>query len=108
MEFYHIDPDSLPPRKAAILYWGLPDGSRCRKNASGTKVDTQTLILAAISDGINTMIWLWMDKKSREEFRPRSMVAALLNKTEEPQTETDGFVTAEQFEEARRRILEGK
>ena len=103
-ETYRIyDYRALPVRLAAIYANGLRPNARIMMKISGAKVQTDTMLLATIADGINTRVWQ-NSAKPTQNNRPRSILAAIL---EEEQEKTEGFDKPEDFYEWRRNMIGG-
>lgn len=102
-ETYHIyDYKSMPPKQAAILAIGLPQDSRIKREISGQKQTTEILLLAAISDALNTLVW-FQTKDGRDGInRPES----ILRRLTEEQEEYEAFDSIEAYEAARRQHME--
>lgn len=75
---------------------------------AGIKYPLNTLLLAAILDGINLDNWTKTENYRNGEGRPQTMVNALLGKETENQSDRELFETAEDFENERKRLMEGK
>lgn len=110
-ETYHIyDYRSLPLKMVATFSVGLRDNSRIKMAIADVKYPLDTMLLAAVLDGINLRNWLMSNKAQEGVGKPQSMVNKLLGivETEDGQDEeTVAFDSAEAFEEMRRKILEG-
>lgn len=108
-ETYHIyDYRSLPLRMVATFSVGLRNNSRIKMALAGIKYPLNTLLLAAILDGINLDNWTKTENYRNGEGRPQTMVNALLGKETENQSDRELFATAEDFENERKRLMEGK
>ena len=92
-----LDWRALPPRLAATLYAGLPEGSRTALRRSGMKAGPDTALLAAIADRLSALLWMLSGGHGRQ---PESIFDAL-----SPVRERGGFDTPEAFEEARARLM---
>lgn len=108
-ETYHIyDYRSLPLRMVATFSVGLRNNSRIKMALAGIKYPLNTLLLAAILDGIDLDNWTKTENYRNGEGRPQTMVNALLGKETENQSDRELFATAEDFENERKRLMEGK
>ncbi len=87
----------------ATLVTGLRADSRLKMKMTGTKVPTDTTILAMIFDACSTLIWMNSEDGRKNRNRPKSLVKAL---TEEPDTKTVSFSSGDAFERARAMALE--
>lgn len=104
-EVYHIwDYKRLPVRTAAILAAGLDEDSRIKRKISGNKIPTGILLMSAMLDAMNLLVWMQTKDGQKGNNRPRSVIKAI---TDEP-SEVQGFRTAEDFERERNRIIARK
>ena len=102
-EVYRIyDLQSLPLQKVAMYACGLRDDSRIMMSMSGSKIPTETMLLASAVDQLNFIAWSKTEGAQHGEGRPNSIVNALLNPQEK---ETESFTSAEEFEAMRRQLL---
>lgn len=112
-ETYHVyDYRSLPLKTVAAFSVGLRENSRIKMALADVRYPFETMLLAAILDGINLKNWL-MSKDAQEGVgRPQSMVNRLLGKPEESNWEKEDdtvvFDSGEAFEEMRRKLLKGE
>lgn len=107
-ETYQIyDYKQLPPTLVAVFSCGLREESRIKMKISGYKVPTDTLLLAGISDRVNTLIWFQTKDGQKGKNRPPSMADMLLNK-DEPQKDVVVFNSGEDFDERRKRLMGGE
>lgn len=106
-ETYQIyDYRGLPVSYAAALAAGLRENSRIRMKMAGLKIAPETIMTASILDTVNTIAWMKTKDGEKNRNRPQSIVLIL---TQEPkENNVEGFTSADSFEEARRRLLEGK
>lgn len=101
-ETYHImDYRSLPARQAAILAGGLRENSRIMMKMGGAQVPRDTLLLAAIADALQILVWQNTEDGHKGKNRPGSIVREL---TRERKTEV-GFDSPEEFKRWRARIV---
>ena len=99
-EVYHIyDYRRLPLTQVAVFAYGLPEDSRTKRNLSGQKVPLDTMLLAAIFDQFNALIYGLSGGKNN---RPQSLTQLLLGETDNPQ---HAFTSSKDFENERQRIL---
>lgn len=75
---------------------------------AGIKYPLNTLLLAAILDGINLDNWTKTEDYRKGGERPQPVANALLGKESENQSDREVFETAEDFENERKRLMEGK
>lgn len=106
MQVYHAaDWRALGLPLAATLAAGLGPDSRTRMALSGATVPTDTLLLGAIADGLQLLVWAKTKDGQKGRSRPSSVVETLLGQGRARQTV--GFADANAYEAARARILEG-
>ena len=106
-ETYHIlDYKGLPLTLAAALASGLRDESRIKMKLSGARIDKTTALLAAAVDRLSMLVWAKTKDAEKNRNRPKSMLALLL-KQDGPKDDMEKFDTAEEFEAARKRIIQG-
>lgn len=96
----------LSALELATLSFGLRENSRIKMKLSGTTVDTQTLLLASIVDNLALQTWFQSTDGAKGRNRPKSVVDSLLNPVVVEKNDIVAFDTIEEFESARRRILE--
>ena len=103
-ETYHVyDMRSIPLRTLAAFALGLGPDSRTMRRISGAKATRTEILLAVIADGINTLVWFKTKDGQKRRNRPKRMMDFIMGKQEE--TEVISFATAEEFEEAHRKIV---
>lgn len=103
-ETYHIfDIRSLPPILAATLAVGLGDGSRIKMKLSGAKAAPETLMMAAIVDKLNLLLWSRTKDAEKGRNRPRSILDGLFERVKN----VDTFDSGEDFEKEREKIMRG-
>lgn len=102
-----MDWRALPLQTAAALSSGLRDDSRIKMKISGMPADRLTLLLAVMADRLGFLAWAKTKDAEKGKNRPKSIVAALMHKDEEPDKDFRTFRTPEEFEAARKRALEG-
>ena len=103
-ETYHVfDYKSVPLKLAATLAAGLPTDSRIKREMSGQKVSTDTLLLANIVDCLRTLIWFKTEDGRKGINRPDSILQAM---TEDKQRKYEEYDSIEEYEAARKRIME--
>lgn len=104
-ETYHIyDYKSLPVSKVATFSVGLRDDSRIKMKMNGMKYPINTILTAALVDRMSVILWAKTEDGRRNINYPKSVLAQLLG--EDSSKETVGFSTPEEFEEARKKIIE--
>lgn len=103
-QYYHIyDLDALAPGYAAVLACGLPEDSRIMKKKAGTNAGLKELLLAAIVDNLRCI----KNGLAGTNDSQQSLVSLLTGTPQKSETGQAGFDTPEEFEAARKRILEG-
>lgn len=105
-ETYHIlNYRSLPPTYAATLAIGLRDNARIKIKLSGTRVSAETMLQAASVDALNLLVWF----KTKDAEKGRNRPASILQKLTGAETpkEIMAFTTVAEFEETRKRLLNG-
>ena len=103
-ETYHVfDYKSLGANRAATLASGLSPDSRIKRAISGQKHTTQTLLLAAIADGIHLMLWQKTKDGARNVNRPASILEELCSDDKE---DVAMFDSIEAYEAARAQRME--
>lgn len=103
-ETYHIyDYKQLPPSRVATLVVGLKDNSRVKMAISGSKVGSDTLLLAGIADSLKLILWVMTRNGKKGPNRPKSILLRLLGLDKENNVE--GFSSGEDFLRAKKEIL---
>lgn len=88
----------LPPAKTAVLALGLKDDSRIKKAMTGTKLSTDTYLLAMAVDALNWIVWSKTANAEKGKNMPSSILSALLGETEEhKENDIVSFDTPEEF-----------
>lgn len=107
-QYYHIlDYEGLPVSKLAALVAGLPDHSRTKAKINGYReLPTDTILLAIIADGINTLVWMKSEDGANGQNRPKSIYSILMGEKRDDEAET--FDTPEEFMAERARLISGK
>lgn len=107
-ETYHIlDYRALPLRLAAVLASGLRENSRIKMIMTGTKVDKDTALLAAAVDRLSMLVWAKTKDAPKGKNRPKSILAMLTKEEKKKPDDLVAFESAEDFEAARKRIIQG-
>lgn len=106
-ETYGIfDMRALPVELLAALSSGLRENSRIKQKIAGVQGGIDTLLLAAAVDRLSLLVWAQSEAAQEGTGRPNSILA-MLTETEQPQSAVQAFDSAEEYEAAKRRILEG-
>lgn len=106
-EIYNIyDYRQLPPTRVAVFSVGLRDDSRIKMKLSGHKVSIDTLLLAGISDKLETLIWFKTKDGQKGKNRPVQLVD-LLNGVDKQSQNKDIviFNSGEEFIKQRNKII---
>lgn len=106
METYHIeDMKELPPTRVALFASGLRDDSRIKMKLAGAKVPLETLILAKITDALDTLVWMQTKSGMKGQNRPKSITKALSG-TQEKEKEVETYSSPDEFIKAREMLIE--
>lgn len=104
-ETYHVlDFRALDLPLAATLAAGLAPDSRIMRKISGTKIKTDTWLLAAAVDNLAILRWLNSADGANNRNRPESVLASLIG--EKRARETMSFASAADFEAYRAKLIE--
>lgn len=104
-ETYHVlAPYELAPSLFAILAKGLPENARIKRKMAKTKGSVEEMLLANISDLLNLILWTKTKDGQKNRNRPKRITPLFLESVEEPKY--GSFESAEEFEKARKEILE--
>lgn len=107
-ETYHIfDYKALPLRTAATLAAGLHENSRIKMTMTGQTVHRDTLLLAAVVDRLSLLVWAKTKDAERGTNKPKSILGMLTQQEETGKENYETFETAEEFEAARKQIIQG-
>ena len=106
-QYYHIlDYKTIPIRQAAVLACGLPADSRIKRKMSGIKAGADTLLNAAILDGIRTLVWMQSKDAQKKQNRPRPVYPMFIEREEQEEKEEHmTFASGADFEEYRAQAL---
>lgn len=105
-ETYHIlDYRALPLRLAAVLASGLRDNSRIKMIMSETKVEREQMLLAAAVDRLSMLVWAKTKDAAKNRNKPK-MILDILTGEKVTNDDLQTFETADEFEAARKRIIE--
>lgn len=108
-QFYHIyDIETYSIQYMALLACGLPADSRTIRKLTGQKLTLEQYLMAGILDSLQEANYLTLKKsfKGRHE-PPRSVLAQLTGADEDESNEVRGFKSADDFERAKARIING-
>ena len=111
-ETYHIlDWRALPLQTAAVLAAGLRENSRIKMRIAESEISPELALMAATVDRLSMLVWAKTEDAQKGRNRPESILAKLTNRNTNGEKVTDSgvrvFRTAEEFEAARKRILQG-
>ena len=107
-ETYHIlDYRALPLKTAAVLASGLRDNSRIMMKISGLQISPETALMAAAVDRLSLLFWAKTKDAEKGNNRPEPILAKLTGEITTKDSDLQSFDTAEEFEAARQRILQG-
>lgn len=108
-ETYRIyDYKSLPVHLVATFSVGLRENSRIKMKMSGTKVPLDTIILAILADRLGNMIWGLSEDGRKGTNRPPQLLEVLTGIEHTDDSDISSFATPKAYEEARKKILEGR
>lgn len=106
-ETYHVyELGSLPICTVAILAGGLGENSRTKMKLTGAKVTPDIILLAHAVDRLGLLLWKDTQDGRKNRNKPKSFVEAILERDEKTKQKVDAFDTFEEFEKARKRIIE--
>lgn len=106
-ETYGIfDYKSFPCKMVAAFSCGLRDNSRIKMKLADTQMTTEEMLLAAIADHLAVLVWFESKDGVKGINRPKSILQALMKRTEEK--ENVSFSTPEEFCKEWNRITGGE
>lgn len=106
-EYYHVyDWRGLPLKTAAVLANGLPLSSRTKMAMNGERITLDQALLAIIADRLSVLVWQNTEDGINGRRPPKSILNALTKKKAAHGNEMT-FKSSEDFEVAKRKILEG-
>lgn len=97
----------MPVSLLVTLFSGLGEGSRVQQRLNGEKVPLRTLLLAAMVDRLSALLYANTKDAKSGTNRPRSLVAILTGEDTETNAGTEAYASGDDFDAARRAILEG-
>ncbi|WP_308533290.1 DUF5361 domain-containing protein [uncultured Peptoniphilus sp.] len=102
-ETYHIyDFKSLPLTKIAIFAKGLREDSRIRMKMSQSKFNVKESLLAGILDRLTLILY----SKTKDAEKGKNYPKLLLDEAEKKE-DLQGFISGEDFEKMREKIIKG-
>lgn len=93
----------MPASYLATLVKGLRHDSRLATSVSGHNYCNTEMMIARIIDELSFIAWTKTKDAKNGANRPKSLINAMLNKTEEK--DTQGYESGADFEKARAEIL---
>jgi phosphotransferase system HPr-like phosphotransfer protein len=103
-ETYHVyDYKALPVSLVASLVIGLREDSRIKMKLSGAKAPSEIILLASIIDRLSVLVWMQTKDAQKGRNRPKSLMSLLFPK----ETKATVYKTGEDFEKARKKLIEG-
>ena len=101
-ETYHIyDYKRLPVKLVASLAVGLRSDSRIKIKMSGSKVSPDMMMMAAIVDRLTVLVWMQTKDGQHGRNQPKTLLSVL----EKPESDTISFLSGEDYEKERQRLL---
>lgn len=94
--------EELPLRKIAIFAKGLREDSRIKMKMSQSKFNVKESLLAGILDRLTLILY----SKTKDAEKGKNYPKLLLDEAEKKE-DLQGFMSSEDFEKIRRRIIEG-
>ena len=108
-ETYHIyDWRQYPVIYIATLALGLRDDSRIMQKINGYNLDVEKSLLAMAVDGINLLGWMQSENGRKGTNRPKSILKTLIGKDRSTSKDVLLFDSIEEFEQARKRMINGE
>ena len=102
-ETYHIyDYRRLPVILAASLAVGLRPDSRIKIKLSGSKVSPEMMMMAAMIDRLTVLVWM----QTKDGQHGRNQPKPVLSVFEKPESDTISFLSGEDYEKERQRLLQ--
>lgn len=102
-ETYHIyDFESLPLTKIAILAKGLREDARIKMKMSQSKFNVKESLLAGILDRLTLILY----SKTKDAEKGKNYPKLLLDEAEKKE-DLQGFMSSEDFEKMKEKIIEG-
>lgn len=95
----------LPLSTIAILASGLPVDSRIMRKFSKTNVSLTEQLLAALLDDFNMYIYSFSKDAKHGKNKPKSIVNAILHAEEIAKEKPKAYMTTDDYERAKARIL---
>lgn len=101
-----FDYKNMPARLIATLAIGLEENSRVMKKLAGQTYNLQEMLLATIADRLSLLIY--MQRGDKRAPKPELLTEILAgNKHSKKKTEVTAYLSPDEFEAAKRKILEG-
>lgn len=107
-ETYQIyDYRQLPLQMVAVFSYGLKDDSRIKMSISKQSVSFESMLLAGISDRLGLLLWSKTKDAEKGRNRPKSILDSLTGNDKKQSSDILSFDSGEEFEEMRRKLIEG-
>lgn len=98
----------MPPLYIATLACGLRDGSRVVSELNNAKISLDTMLKASISDSLKNLVWMNSEDGRKNQNRPKLILPILLGMENENESQYQSFNSLAEFEEARRKLINGE
>lgn len=106
-QYYHLyDLEAIPLTQGAILACGLPPESRTMRKLTNTQYTAEQAVLMGILDSIRSFEYAYVCSHSKKKPQKPRSVFDVASGTEEV-SELTAFDSAEDFEVARQKIIQG-
>lgn len=99
-----LDMQALPVSTLATLASGLRDNSRIKLKMLSMPVSQETLLMALMTDALNTIVWSKTEAAKKGEGKPTSIAAALLGQAESA-GDTEAFESPNEFYMRRKELM---
>jgi hypothetical protein len=107
-ETYQIyDYRQLPLTQVAVFAMGLRENSRIKMKLSGQRMPIESFLLAGILDRLSFLVWAKTEDGQKGINRPTMILDSFVSK-ENKDSDIIVYNSGEDFEEERRRIIEGR
>ena len=108
-ETYRIyDYKSLPASLVATFSVGLRDDSRIKMKMSGAKAPLNTIILALLTDRIGNLLWGLSEDGRNGVNKPPQLIDVICRTEKEDESDVAVFDSPEAYEQARKKLIEGR
>lgn len=104
-EYYGIyDYESHPPQRVAIFVKGLGQKSRIMNKIANTKTVREDILLTAIFDNLNWLLWSKTKDGQKNKNKPNQLLEVIFDKTKND--DINSFYSGKDFDLEREKILE--